>query len=317
MFSHSQKSELVTAIKGRGEIPLKFVYISKAGKNRWDKIAKTRSSKNVRGINTVEGNLLNAKVSDFLNSFKNLDKLNIIDIGPGNGYPVMPLLQPLNKLGVKFRYVPIDISDEMLNLAVENIRVAFPGIEIKPIRLDFELGNFAEETYKLREGRFQNLMLFLGSTLGNQSDRSRVLTNFRDSMTSDDFLIIGVELVNLHKIDKLLKHYDNKYVADLVFGVAEELGIKLEDGKYEVLFNNETHQVEMYFYFGKIVRINFEGDAISFEKDDKLLLAHSHKFTEWIFAKALSEVGFRLELMTTSSEKGYSLVMCQPQRFNY
>ena len=48
----------------------------------------------------------------------------------------------------------------MLKLAAENIKVAFPDVEIKPVRLDFELGNFAEETYKLREGGFQNLMLF-------------------------------------------------------------------------------------------------------------------------------------------------------------
>ena len=69
MFTHSQKSELITAIKGRGEIPLKFVYIGNTGVTRWDKIAKNRSEDN-RGINSVEGNLLNAKVSDFLNSFK-------------------------------------------------------------------------------------------------------------------------------------------------------------------------------------------------------------------------------------------------------
>src|SRR4030042_3375497 len=231
MFSHSQKSELITAIKGRGEIPLKFVYISKAGTERWDKIAKIRSRENVRGINSIEGHLLNAKVSDFLNSFKKLEKLNIIDIGPGNGYPVMPLLHPLKKLGVQFRYVPVDISDEMINLAVENIKIEFPDIEIKTVHLDFELGNFAEETYKLREGGFQNLMLFLGSTLGNQSDRSRVLTNFRDSMTSDDFLIIGVELVNLHKIDKLLKYYEGKDVENFVFTVAEEIGVKQSDGE--------------------------------------------------------------------------------------
>lgn len=317
MFSHSQKSELITAIKGRGEVPLKFAYISKIGTERWDKIAKTRSSENVRGINSIEGNLLNAKVGDFLNSFRKLEKLNIIDIGPGNGYPVMPLLHPLKKIGVQFRYVPVDISDEMLKLAVENMKAEFSDIEIKPIRLDFELGNFAEETYKLREGGFQNLMLFLGSTIGNQSDRSRVLTNFRDSMTSDDFLIIGVELVNLHKIDKLLKHYEGKDAADFVFTVAEEIGIKQNDGEFEVRFNNEAHQVEIYFHFGKNIKVNFEGEEISFEKSDKLLLSISHKFTEWIFAKVLSEAGFRLELMTTSSEKGYSLVMCQPQRFNY
>jgi len=316
MFTHSQKSELITAIKGRGEIPLKFVYIGNTGVTRWDKIAKNRSEDN-RGINSVEGNLLNAKVSDFLNSFKNLEKLNIIDIGPGNGYPVMPLLHPLKKLGINFRYIPVDISEEMLRLASNNVKNTFSEIEIKPINLDFELGNFAEETYKLREGGFQNLMLFLGSTLGNQSDRSRVLTNFRDSMTSDDFLIIGVELVNLHKTDKILKQYQGKSVADFVFSVAEFLGIKREDGEFKVSFNNESHQIEIYFYFVKDVKVNFENDEIFFEKDDKLLLARSHKFTEWVFAKVLSDAGFRMELMTTSSEKGYSLVMCQPQRFNY
>lgn len=160
-------------------------------------------------------------------------------------------------------------------------------------------------------------MLFLGSTLGNQSDRSRVLTNFRDSMTSQDFLIIGVELVNLYKTDKILKQYEGDVVNDFVFTVAEHLGIKKDDGEFEVLFNNESHQIEIYFRFNKETKISFEGDEINFEKDDKLLLARSHKFTEWVFAKVLSDAGFRMELMTTSSEKGYSLVMCQPQRFNY
>lgn len=316
MFSYSQTSELITAIKGRGEIPLKFVYISKSGTNRWDKIAKKRSE-DIRGINRVEGSLLNSKVSDFLNSFKKLEKLNIIDIGPGNGQPVIPLLQPLKKIGVHFRYVPVDISKEMLNLAIENVKKSFSDIETKPIHLDFELGNFAEETYKLRAGGFQNLMLFLGSTLGNQSDRSRVLTNFRDSMTSDDFLIIGVELVNLYKIEKILKQYHGKENEDFIFTVAEHLDIKHEDGEFEIRFNNEFHQVEMYFHFVKDKKIHFSSEDIIFEKDDKLLLGHSHKFTEWIFAKVLSEVGFRIELMTTSTEKGYSLIMCQPQRFNY
>jgi L-histidine Nalpha-methyltransferase len=316
MFSPNQISELITAIKGRGEIPLKFVYIGETGTNRWDKIAKKRSE-DTHGINKVETNLLNAKVNDFLNSFKNLNKLNIIDIGPGNGCQIIPLLKPLEKTGIKFRYVPVDISKEMLELATQNIKKSFPNISVEPVLLDFELGNFAEITYKLRVGGYQNLLLFLGSTLGNQSDRSRVLTNFRDSMTSDDFLIIGVELVNLNKTDKLLKQYIGKDVDDFIFTVAENIGIKREDGEFKVQFNNESNQIEIYFRFLKDKQITLEGEKINFEKDDNLLLGRSHKFTEWIFAKTLSEVGFRIELLTTSSEKGYSLAMCQPQRFNY
>lgn len=317
MYTHSQISELITAIKGRGEVPFKFVYIGEEGAKRWDKIARNRSVESSRGINSVEGKLLNAKVRDFLNSFQSLDKLNIIDIGPGNGTPILPLLRPLKDLGVEFRYVPVDISKEMLALAADTVKKEFPEVTVKPLQLDFEQGNFAEATYSLREDGFQNLMLLLGTTLGNQSDRSRVLTNFRDSMTSSDFLIIGVELVNLHKIDKLLKHYRGEDAEHFVFTAAESIGLQPDQGTFEAVFNKELHQIENYFIFNCEVALDFAGEQINFEEGDRLLLARSHKFTEWVFAKDLADCGFRLELLTTSSERGYSLVMCQPQRFNY
>lgn len=316
MYTQSQISELITAIKGRGEIPLKFDYIGELGSQRWHAIASKRHGDKY-GINKVESDLLQAKVSAFIASFGKIKKLNIIDIGPGDGSSALPLLNSLKDLQVEFRYVPVDISSEMLDMASENINNLFPGVAVEPVQLDFELGNFAEVTYRLKQGGYQNLMLFLGSTLGNQSDRQRVLTNFRDSMTSDDYLIIGVELVNLNKIDKIVDQYYVKEVEDLVTTTAENIGIKRDVGKYEVRFNAESSQIEGYFNFQTATNIEYENEKINFEEGDKLLLFRSLKFTEWVFAKVLSEVGFRIEIFTTSSQKGYSLVMCQPQRFNY
>lgn len=316
MYTQSQISELITAIKGRGEIPLKFDYIGGVGARRWSAVAGKRHGDKY-GINKVESDLLAAKVGAFISSFDEIKKLNIIDIGPGDGSAVLPLLHPLKDMSVEFRYVPVDISQEMLDLSTKNIKNLFPDVAVEPVQLDFELGNFAEVTYRLKQDGYQSLMLFLGSTLGNQSDRQRVLTNFRDSMTSDDFLIIGVELVNLNKIDKIIEQYYVKEVEDLVMTTAENIGIKRDDGKYEIRFNNESSQVEGYFNFQTKRDIEYEKEKITFEEGDKLLLFRSLKFTEWLFAKVLSEVGFRIELFTTSSQKGYSLVMCQPQRFNY
>ena len=51
MLTRKQEFELITAIKGRGEIPLKFAYLGDGAKN-WDAIAKHRSS--AGGINTTE-----------------------------------------------------------------------------------------------------------------------------------------------------------------------------------------------------------------------------------------------------------------------
>jgi hypothetical protein len=41
LLTRKQEFELITAIKGRGEIPLKFQYLGEGSKN-WDKIAKSR-----------------------------------------------------------------------------------------------------------------------------------------------------------------------------------------------------------------------------------------------------------------------------------
>jgi uncharacterized SAM-dependent methyltransferase len=85
-------------------------------------------------------------------------------------------------------------------LAENHIKSKYKNIQIKPIELDFERGNFSDIMYELKKEGHSNLLFYLGNTLGNHSDRQRVLTNFRDSRSSDDYLIIGVELTNFSKI---------------------------------------------------------------------------------------------------------------------
>ena len=51
-------------------------------------------------------------------------------------------IQVLNTENINLRYVPIDISTEMLNLAEKFIKKKYPKIETKQIQLDFEMVNF-------------------------------------------------------------------------------------------------------------------------------------------------------------------------------
>ncbi len=316
-LSPRQSSELITSILGRGEIPLKFVYMTENGARAWNDLAATRGTHDVRGINYIEANLLTSKVDSFLHSFAEGSLLNIVDVGCGEGSPVLPLLEALTTRNVQFRYVPVDISQRMLDAAGATVRKVYPHVDIRPKQLDFELGNFADITYELREGGAKNLLLSLGNTLGNQPDRHRVLTNLRDSMTSDDYVIIGVELVNLSKTEKLLSQYHGPLVEDFVFAMAQTLGLTHRDGDQLVRFNADENQIELSFKLKKDANLSVGSESIHLEKDEHLLLARSHKFSEWVFVRVLQEAGFRIELLTTSKEKGYSLVMCQPSRFSY
>lgn len=305
-----QEAELVTAIQGRGEVPLKFAYLGE-GAHRWDEIAKQRTEG--EGINSAEGLLLNKRINDFLSTLDTANGVNLVDIGCGNGMPVYPIIKELKARDIKVTYVPMDISQEMLDLAVENVLKDF-GVECKPIQMDFELGQFSDVLYEVKQNGSVNLMLFLGSTLGNHSDLNRVLSNFRDSMTSKDYLIVGVELTNLAKVNKLIPHYENKAVNDLVTHTLKHLGVKNYD--VEASWNEKYSQIEMRAKMTKTSEVVVANEKFLLEKDESILLARSIKFTEYTATKLLSDVGFRTELLTTNEDRGYLLTMIQPTRYS-
>jgi len=229
MFTKRQEAELITSIQGRGEIPLKFAYLGEGAKN-WEAIASERM-KSDGGINLTECNLLKNRVRDFIESFGDIKKINVIDLGCGDGTPVFPILDELEKQGIEFRYVPIDISSEMLNLAEKNIKKKFSCEIIKKL-FDFELGNFSDITYDLKSEGHLNFLCFLGSTVGNFSDRNRILTNMRDSMGANDFLVVGVEMTNFFKINKIIPHYKGVLPEKFLYYIPSKLNIYLDSVQY-------------------------------------------------------------------------------------
>ena len=311
-LSLRQEAELVTAIQGRGEVPLKFAYLGEGAKN-WDSIARERNDGG--GINSVEATLLKKRLDDFLSTLNLENGVNVIDIGCGNGVPVLPVLERLQSSGVAFTYVPMDISQEMLELALSTVTKTLGPIPTKPILMDFELGQFSEVTYELKKEGSVNLMLFLGSTLGNHSDLNRVLTNFRDSMTSRDYLLVGVELTNLAKVQKIVSHYKTEAIKNCVTHTLNYIKIQKSDYDFDAEWNDKLSQIEVRALFRTDVTVEIGGESFQIQSGESLLLGRSIKFTEYIVTKLFSDVGFRTELLTTSPDRGYVLTMIQPTRY--
>lgn len=312
-FSKRQEAELVTAIQGRGEIPLKFAYLGEGAKH-WNAIAKERSKGT--GINAIEASLLKKRLRDFIATLKVDNGVNIVDIGCGNGVPILPVLSRLKEIGVSYTYAPMDISNEMLDLAVKTIKKNLPDTKCIPTQIDFELGQFSDAMYDLKKNDSVNLMFFLGSTLGNHSDLNRVLTNFRDSMTSKDYLIIGVELTNLAKVNKIIHHYETPATGDFITYVLDYLKVPKKYYTYGAFWNDKYSQIEMRATLTKNVNVNISNESFVLEKGENILLGRSIKFTEYVITKLFSDVGFRTELLTTAENRGYLLNMVQPTRYS-
>jgi len=157
-------------------------------------------------------------------------------------------------------------------------------------------------------------MVFFGSTLGNHSDLNRVLSNFRDSMTSKDYLMVGVELTNFARMGKILPHYENDLAKKFVTYPLSFINIKHYD--YEVGWNEKNNQIEIMAKLTKSAEVEISNEKFTLDKGESILLARSIKFTEYTATKLLSDTGFRTELLTTSEDRGYLLTMIQPTRYS-
>jgi len=311
MFTKRQEAELITSLQWRGEIPLKFAYLWEGSKNR-ENIAKKRSW---WWINLTEKVLLSKRINDFLKSFENKEKINVFDVWCWDGLPILPILDELNKNGVKFRYVPLDISQELLDIAEKNIQSRY-DCEIKKILFDFELWNFSETTYDLKIWGYSNLLCFMWSTVWNFWDKNRVLSNMRDSMWIDDFLLIGVEMTNFSKINKVIQHYQWDLIERFHYFIPNQINIIKEDTNFIATWNDKDNQIEARIIINKNQNVKIWKYNFILEKDEQILVWRSTKFNERSFTKLLSDSWFRTELLTTTSDRSYVLSLLQPTRYS-
>lgn len=305
--SIKEASEFTTALKGRSEIPLKFEYL-KDGVRRWNLLTRSKNYE----IGVIETELIKKVSKEILKD--TTEKINLIDLGCGTGEKGMLFLEKLKRY--KKKYVALDISEQMLNLAKTNLSKKFSHLNSEFHKLDFEGGNFAYITENLREKNYlKSLILFLGNTLGNVSDKSRVLSNIRESMTLKDNLLIGLELFDPKRIGNILKHYrGNKLWQDNIFTVLNYFGLKQEDGFFEVNFNKEKSQVEARFVMKKSKEVISGSKKMKLKEGTKILLMISYKAAPKNMQILLAETGFIIQRVFLNENEDYALFLCKPSK---
>ena len=214
IFTERQQYELLASISARGEIPVKFVYLDE-GAARWDAIYKQWSEQ--KGVTDEEMSLLLTHIDSFIGAFDNPKGLNLIDLGCGNGVPAARIIRKLQDKDLKVNYIAVDISKDVLELASANLLKEFPKLPITRLHIDFEKDSLINELLNVKQKTsYPNLLINLGNTLGNYVNVSAVLTNFLESMTLDDYLLVGNGLANDYNPQKMIDTYNIPIIIDSV-----------------------------------------------------------------------------------------------------
>lgn len=296
-----QEAELLTALVGRREIPLKLQYLSEGA----DRYTSFQHPKEYGGESEFE--IISDNQARILNLINN-KSFNLVDLGCGDGKKAAFFISQLGK-AVR-GYFALDLSRRMIEICSENMDLTYPDLEKESFQDDFEQGNVSKATYYLhrRYGR-SNLIIFLGNTIGNISDAHRVLVNIAESMTENDLLVVGMAFYNPQNIP--LASYNKPEAIEIFWTVPEKLGIRKSDAKIYATYNKSRRQIECQLEFLKDWSQTFSGNLLHFPKGQRIRLAISRRFTRDDIFELFANSGFKTETLLIDKEKNNALVLCR------
>lgn len=299
-LSEDQEAELITALIGRREIPLKFEYFGE-GADRYTSFTHPREVGGGTELDIIIEN--ERKIIDVLGK----RNFNFLDLGCGDGKKAAFLINRVeNRVSV---YSAYDLSFRMLDIATNNMELAHPNLPREAFNGDFEQGHIANVAYYLRR-RYQNnnLIFFVGNTIGNISDAHRVLVNLRESMTDEDLLMVGLAFYNPKNIP--LASYNLPEIYNWLWTIPEKVGMRRVDAKIYSTYNGVKKQLEYQLEFVKDWSQNFGVNLFQFFKGQRLRLAISRRFTKDDIFELFAEAGFKIELLV--HDKDNALILSHP-----
>jgi L-histidine N-alpha-methyltransferase len=240
---------------------------------------------------------------------------SMVELGAGSAEKTRILIEA----GVRDRlscFVPFDVSEITLQQAAYELASDFPQLSIYAV-----VGSFGEHLDRVPRYGTQ-LVLFLGSTIGNFDDREihAFLDSVRRLLQPGDAFLLGVDLVKDE--GQMVSAYNDSQgiTADFNLNVLavlnRELGAGFDLGAFEHLavFNREESRMEMYLRSRRAQRVLIPGAGLTvdFENGELLLTEISAKFTRESIERRLLESGLSIACWYTDPNNWFALCLCMP-----
>ncbi|CAA6813501.1 MAG: Unknown protein [uncultured Campylobacterales bacterium] len=243
--------------------------------------------------------------------------INVIALGSSNGNKDKILLEELTKTK-QASFVAVEISKELASYTLSNMNDL--DIHKEVFVSDLIPENLSLISESIRESHFKtHLFTILGNTFGN-NPQELISETLRDSINSDDYVLIEVHLspdrLTPKYIQKIINAYDNEVYNEQVMLSLGRVDISTEDGYLEVEFEHdklfpEIDSIKHYFRFSKPKMIRFMGKDLYFAKDERILVNYSNKYKLNNFKDLLKSHGFSINKEFLDENKQFGIFLCK------
>ena len=240
----------------------------------------------------------------------------LVELGAGACDKTRVLLSALQQLGTLATYVPFDVSDEFLREAASML-----SSEYDPLAVHLVIGDFSEHLAEIPVGG-RRMIAFLGGTIGNldPTERARFLFDLNCTMSSDDSLLLGADLVKDRR--RLVAAYDDAAGVTAAFNknvlhvMNEQLGGDFDPDVFShvALWNEAEQWIEMRLRAANATEVTLRdaGISVSFEPGEEILTEISAKFTPERIEAELGGAGFVVDGMWGADEGEFLLTLAHP-----
>lgn len=232
----------------------------------------------------------------------------MIELGSGSSTKTRRLIEAAFDRYGSLHYVPIDISETILEDSARTLIRDYPSLHVTGIASDYDTA------LRVVADRIKGpkILVFLGSSLGNFDDEDAVglLQRIQASLTPDDRFLFGTDLVKDAKV--LEAAYDDSAGVTARFGkniltrINAELGGNFDPDRfrYEARFSPEHHRVEMRLISEdeQIITIPEVDLVVPFEAAESIHIENSHKYTPELLGELASQSRFVEEAFWTDPD---------------
>lgn len=226
-------------------------------------------------------------------------KFRLLELGAGDGLKTKVLLEYFSKKEVPFTFSPVDISGHVLTILENRIRETLPDLPISSL-----VGDYFDVLSKLtHEERTRNVVLFLGSNIGNFSDERAIsfLSKLSGFLNQGDLMMIGFDLRK--DPDHILRAYHDKggitrrFNLNLLHRINRELGgnIDVDSFQHYPIYNPATGECKSYLINTEYQEFSIEatGSTYQLEAWEPIYTEVSKKYLNSEITSLAEKSGFK------------------------
>jgi len=245
----------------------------------------------------------------------------LVELGSGSAEKARILLDAMAAAGGPDRYVPLDVSEQVVEDSALALVEEYPGLRVHGVIGDFERHL---ERIPQRPAGTRRLVALLGGTIGNfpPGSRRRLLRQIAGLLEDEDRLLLGTDLVKHPAILEAAYNDANGVTAqfnrNVLAVVNRELDadFPLEDFEHVAFFDRRQEWIEMRLRARRAcsVLIGALPLRVQFAAGEELRTEISAKFTLRRIDQDLAAAGLERERFYTDGGRRFGLTLARRRR---